>query len=406
VDTETPRPEKLILNLDTTVNSTPTDISGNGYHGKFVGGASYSAGDKAFVADGVSQYVLVGPSTVLESIRGDKSHTISLWVKFDTIPGGSSRTWIFHGGRSAHSTYATIIYINPGSSEGDGFFFNGDPTDPNPITSGDTALVVHKWYHVTAVYDSVDSKGYMYVDGILKDSDTMANFNNYAGNSTSGYIDGQVQLGGAASTPAASTQGLNYSNIKLYSVALEASEVLKLYRLGRTGRSRVICDTAVGIGKAPEAQLDVRGVLKCDVLRTNNLFPKVFAFSAYWRSQSSYDTSTTGVYLPNATYYNYGNCYNTANGLFTAPINGIYHVEWNSHTGNGAGNNSKIKLLKNSIGFLQKGPSVERHGQCLSASLYLTAGDNICISGESSYPLYYYTVEGYHHYSVYLVSAM
>jgi len=29
--------------------------------------------------------------------------------------------------------------------------------------------------------------------------------------------------------------------------------------LGRTGRSMVISDTAVGIGKAPEAQLDVRG---------------------------------------------------------------------------------------------------------------------------------------------------
>jgi hypothetical protein len=30
--------------------------------------------------------------------------------------------------------------------------------------------------------------------------------------------------------------------------------------LGRTGRSMVISDTAVGIGKVPEAQLDVRGV--------------------------------------------------------------------------------------------------------------------------------------------------
>jgi len=50
------------------------------------------------------------------------------------------------------------------------------------------------------------------------------------------------------------------SNPKIYSVALEPSEVQKLYRLGRTGRSMVISDTAVGIGKAPEAQLDVRGV--------------------------------------------------------------------------------------------------------------------------------------------------
>jgi hypothetical protein len=55
---------------------------------------------------------------------------------------------------------------------------------------------------------------------------------------------------------------------KLYNVALEPSEVQKLYRLGRTGRSMVISDTAVGIGKVPEAQLDVRGSL---VVRGGNV---------------------------------------------------------------------------------------------------------------------------------------
>jgi hypothetical protein len=54
------------------------------------------------------------------------------------------------------------------------------------------------------------------------------------------------------------------SNFKLYNVALEPSEVKKLYRLGRTGRSMVISDTAVGIGKVPEAQLDVRGAVRFD----------------------------------------------------------------------------------------------------------------------------------------------
>jgi hypothetical protein len=35
VDTETPRPEKLVVDFDTTVNSSPTDISGKGNHGTF-----------------------------------------------------------------------------------------------------------------------------------------------------------------------------------------------------------------------------------------------------------------------------------------------------------------------------------------------------------------------------------
>jgi hypothetical protein len=35
VDTETPRPEKLVVDFDTTVNSSPTDISGRGIMGRF-----------------------------------------------------------------------------------------------------------------------------------------------------------------------------------------------------------------------------------------------------------------------------------------------------------------------------------------------------------------------------------
>ena len=51
VDTETPRPEKLVVDFDTTVNSSPTDISGKGNHGTLVG-ATYSPADKAFNFDG------------------------------------------------------------------------------------------------------------------------------------------------------------------------------------------------------------------------------------------------------------------------------------------------------------------------------------------------------------------
>jgi hypothetical protein len=109
VDTETPRPEKLVVDFDTTVNSSPTDISGKGNHGAFNGtNMNYSSADKAFAFNGTDDYIV--------------------------------------------------------------------------------------------------------------------------------------------------------SNPKLYNVALEPSEVKKLYNLGRTGRSMVISDTAVGIGKVPEAQLDVRGV--------------------------------------------------------------------------------------------------------------------------------------------------
>ena len=61
VDTETPRPEKLVVDFDTTVNSSPTDISGKGNHGTFHGTASYSPADKAFKFDGAgATYIING----------------------------------------------------------------------------------------------------------------------------------------------------------------------------------------------------------------------------------------------------------------------------------------------------------------------------------------------------------
>jgi hypothetical protein len=72
-----------------------------------------------------------------------------------------------------------------------------------------------------------------------------------------------LRLGKNNSTSGNEGCDCHISNFKMYwQTALEPSEVKKLYNLGRTGRSMVISDTAVGIGKVPEAQLDVRGTGK------------------------------------------------------------------------------------------------------------------------------------------------
>jgi len=94
-----------------------------------------------------------------------------------------------------------------------------------------------------------------YIDGVKK---SIPNQSGTEGTGTLAIDENTLSLG-ATSTGAEPFKG-KMSNFKLYNVALEPSEVQKLYRLGRTGRSMVISDTAVGIGKVPEAQLDVRGV--------------------------------------------------------------------------------------------------------------------------------------------------
>jgi hypothetical protein len=244
VDTETPRPEKLVVDFDTTVNSSPTDISGKGNHGTFYNGASYSPADKAFNFDGTDDYIKLDTG-----LTGNVVHSISMWVKavadFDT----GNIDVVLYWGAGGSGSHRVEVYMAD-----DIISYNFASNDYN-VTLPTNTLVNDRWYHLVFTYNGVGgaSGREVYIDGVKQtgshtgstDVLTLANSDLYlASNFSPG---GQYHFGG------------QISNFKLYNVALEPSEVQKLYRLGRTGRSMVISDTAVGIGKVPEAQLDVRG---------------------------------------------------------------------------------------------------------------------------------------------------
>jgi len=99
--------------------------------------------------------------------------------------------------------------------------------------------------------------------------------------------------------------------------------------LGRTGRSMVISDTAVGIGKAPEAQLDVRGNL-----RVGGTIQVPLIISHRWINAAT--SVTSGAYIP----YNsvmYENPPGIHSGtIFTCPVKGIYECHFASMTENDA----------------------------------------------------------------------
>ena len=154
-----------------------------------------------------------------------------------------------------------------------------------------------RWYHLVAVYDQGGNKGHFYIDGgtTFTGSGTPANTTNFLSTAS-------VFLGGDSTASSGQYLDGKISNFKLYDTVLEPSEVKKLYNLGRTGRSMVISDTAVGIGKVPEAQLDVRGIIKCDgVVR-----PYTCAFSAY--ASSGGNSSATGVFPADGVHFDIGNC--------------------------------------------------------------------------------------------------
>jgi hypothetical protein len=248
VDTETPRPEKLVVDFDTTVNNSPTDISGKGNHGTLVG-ATYSAADKAFKTTNGGGNVrgshsLIGTQPV---------HSHSVWFKQTTDI--SDYTWVCAAGTADHQKQSGIL-------------ISGNSGLPNRITfdnyggwvTSTVTAELNRWYHVVATFNGGTTFNTtncrIYVDGVDCTGPSSEVYNEQTFN-----LQGAVLALGSTDTGTRGLTGL-ISNYKLYDVVLEPSEVQKLYRLGRTGRSMVISDTAVGIGKVPEVQLDVRGTAR------------------------------------------------------------------------------------------------------------------------------------------------
>ena len=317
VDTETPRPEKLVVDFDTTVNSSPTDISGKGNHGTFYGDADYSAADKAFEFDGSGDYIQGDTG-----LTGNFSHSISMWFNansnngqlfwtgINTSGGGERINVLFSasGGNGGNTTTPQIHYT---------FKHHTHYVDVN----------ANQWHHLVCTYDGTNSTGRkIYLDGVQAGSDTITDGSGssplalYVNDSTF-YIN-KTDYGN-------STLVGKISNFKFYNVTLEPSEIRKLYNLGRTGRSMVVSDTAVGIGKAPEAQLDVRGNL-----RVGGTIQVPLIISHRWINA---DTSvSSGAYIP----YNsvlYENPPGIHSGtIFTCPVKGIYECHFASMTDNDA----------------------------------------------------------------------
>jgi hypothetical protein len=314
----------LVVDFDTTVNSSPTDISGKGNHGTFNGTAQYSPSDKAFVFDGNSDYITVENT----GASGNWAHSFSFWFKptSDNLNGLN----LYGLGNITGGGHASILYIYTGTNATGtsrtllvSLYGDGQEIRANQLT-----IQTNRWYHMAVtnaggVPTSANCK--MYVDGVQYstfDVDSGSNgftdsLNLAAGtldigrqrNYNGGYFPGQI------------------SNFKLYNVALEPSEVKKLYRLGRTGRSMVISDTAVGIGKVPEAQLDVRGNLKLDGV----VMPKIIA--GHWTMtganpsvvQIMVNESNCVTSIANGSGAGEGQNMSGNRGRFTAPVTGLYH---------------------------------------------------------------------------------
>ena len=369
---------KGLANGSTTVNDLkPVGTANNGT----VGGNT-SVTDEAFTFDGTGDYIT---STVTTG-TGNRSFSVACWFNFTTLGG---LLWGFTGttdgtDNSPSNNSTPHAYFNTTGSINFDFWASATVTAENLIEP-------NRWYAGVWTYDGNARK--IYIDGTqvnvpqsstplsIIDNTSRLSIGIYPTNLSGGPMTGSV------------------ANFRLFNRALSADEIYQLYAyqkedFGHGDLSMTLKAGRLGIGTSePRAALDVRGFIISNPI----------AFSAY--ASSGGDSSATGVFPGNATHYNYGDCYDTTTYRFNASINGVYHFEWNAFTNTGATATTRIFLKKNGNHAVQKGNSIERHGNGLSADVYLDAGDYVTIEGSGSYPLYYYGAGGHNHFSGHLVCA-
>jgi len=384
VDTETPRPEKLVVDFDTTVNSSPTDISGQGNHGTLVG-ATYSAADKAFDFSATNN-VIYAPS-LSPTMTGDIICSMSCWFKVDNSTTRQTIMWI---GSDAASGDFIDIRVKGGHI---GLSMGFDPdTNMLGIKTG-SILESNRWYHVVGVKSgtgainstTTNTMLQLYLDGVRLN--TTDGGLTEAGGLNIPTDHNFLVVGAANETGSVLRMAGQISNPKVYNVALEASEVQKLYRLGRTGRSMVISDTAVGIGKVPEAQLDVRGNINSEGIMTNKnyMFFATGPPSAMLQAGvaagndlvanfsriefilgSGFDTSTKTYTIPCSGYWEFSYCLlarNVATGVHWVMgrwlINGALYDNRSFvyFTGQGGGS-QESNLIGKIIGYYTAGTTI------------------------------------------------
>jgi hypothetical protein len=264
VDTETPKTDYLICDLDTSVEPFNeqfiNDISGAGHDMLFFADTGdyngYDSVQKALYFSGD----VYGRVVYLRELGGNAEWTQSMWFKteefrtspaynilsfFGTKSTGLGHIWSYRNDQMWQDHYGKGVYFNYTFEE-------------------------NKWYHAVSVYHGNTStdpnvRSSMYLNGVKQ---TLI---------AQGLTSDPQNLPAPTSLELAdyiNASNLRHkgwiSNYKMYSKALDASDALKLYKLGRFKGTLSIPDTTVLIGSGkhssiqqvangPNAHLDVHG---------------------------------------------------------------------------------------------------------------------------------------------------
>lgn len=197
--------------FDEGPGGSATDASVNGNTGTLTNGPTWTTGriGGAVSFDGTNQHVVVPHHT---SFNQTAAVTVSLWVRFDSLPAGDNI--VFEKGFGTGVNYG----IDQVGDEIGLYFYNGGWRE-HITTNAD--LVTGNWYHVVATYDDAANNVRVFVNGRLALDE--AESNTLITNNHDLFIGSNGVL----------SESINGSidEVRVYNRALPADEVADLYRL-------------------------------------------------------------------------------------------------------------------------------------------------------------------------------
>lgn len=213
-------------NIKSYVSGSTTwrDLSGNNYSGSLTNGPVFSNdGNGSILFDGTNDYVTISNPQQLNP--GSNSFTIEYWCRMATTIGPTSGSCALEARSSTLYGFLCIAYRNNGQMQ---LFLNDSATpSQNVYGSTTTPVQINVWNHQTMVVDRATQQITFYYNGQQTGNKvTITDTGSIDPGSDYKYWVGG-DLGG---TP---MEG-NIANIRHYSRALTAQEVLQNFNAARS----------------------------------------------------------------------------------------------------------------------------------------------------------------------------
>jgi len=210
--------------MDDGAGTVVTDSAGSN-DGEIVGNVTWIA-DGAL--DGAVSYDVTDPNAAIlvphaaELDFGDVDFSISLMVRYPTVPGDAEHQLILKGsfGGDTESGSRYVLFNKSGRYR---FEIDNGPADVKSggLSIDNTPVVTGEWVHVVVVRDSVNDLLSMYINGAVPEGGTSTDVSGDISSGEDLYIGNSMRSG--------ATSEADIDDVRIFDVALTEDEIAAIY---------------------------------------------------------------------------------------------------------------------------------------------------------------------------------